>query len=72
MRQAGANLVEVGTTNRTHIADYAQAAGRARSAVEGAYQQLRHLRITASVGTADPQPWVVRMGSVAVDLGSGS
>jgi len=73
MEQSGARLVEVGTTNRTHAADY-------RSAITGATGLLfkahpsnyRILGFTSDVGLAE----LVRLGSeqalpVLFDLGSG-
>ena len=75
MRQAGAKLVEVGTTNRTHGADYAQAIGprtallmkvhTSNYAISGftASVATRRTCLAGSRATAIP---------VAVDLGSGS
>ncbi len=46
MQRAGAKLVEVGTTNRTHPGDYADAIGAQNGVVdEGAHQQLCDQRI---------------------------
>jgi L-seryl-tRNA(Ser) seleniumtransferase len=74
MRQAGAKLVEVGTTNRTHAADYAQAIGprtalllkvhTSNYAISGFTASVA-LDELAVVGRAHGIP-------VAVDLGSGS
>lgn len=74
MRSAGAKLVEVGTTNRTHLADYANAIG-ARSALlmnvhtsNYAISGFTHsvaLDELAALGRERGIP-------VAVDLGSGS
>jgi len=74
MRRAGARLVEVGTTNRTHLADYANAL-TARSALLLKVHTSNYAisGFTASV----PLPELVRLGrahgvTVATDLGSGS
>jgi L-seryl-tRNA(Ser) seleniumtransferase len=74
MRRAGARLIEVGTTNRTHLPDYAQAIG-ARSALIMKVHTSNYAisGFTASVPLAE----LVELGlahgiPVAVDLGSGS
>jgi L-seryl-tRNA(Ser) seleniumtransferase len=74
MRQAGAKLVEVGTTNRTHAVDYAQAIGprtalllkvhTSNYAISGFTASVA-LDQLAELGRAHGIP-------VAVDLGSGS
>ena len=74
MRSAGAKLVEVGTTNRTHAADYTDAMGPHTSLLMKVHtSNYRISGFTASVGLAD----LAAMGHargvpVAVDLGSGS
>ncbi|HZC87200.1 MAG TPA: L-seryl-tRNA(Sec) selenium transferase, partial [Steroidobacteraceae bacterium] len=74
MRRAGARLIEVGTTNRTHLADYEQALG-SRSALLLKVHTSNYAisGFTASV----PLGELVKLGQarripVAVDLGSGS
>ncbi|HEY2035730.1 MAG TPA: L-seryl-tRNA(Sec) selenium transferase, partial [Steroidobacteraceae bacterium] len=74
MRQAGAKLVEVGTTNRTHAADYEVAMG-ARSALLMKVHTSNYIinGFTSSVAVDE----LARLGRahsvpVAVDLGSGS
>jgi L-seryl-tRNA(Ser) seleniumtransferase len=74
MRRAGARLVEVGTTNRTHLADYEKAL-TARSALLLKVHTSNYAisGFTASV----PLGELVRLGhahgvAVATDLGSGS
>jgi L-seryl-tRNA(Ser) seleniumtransferase len=74
MRQAGAKLVEVGTTNRTYVADYADAIG-ARSALLMKVHTSNYVisGFTNSVGVAElAELGRARSVPVAVDLGSGS
>ena len=74
MRQAGAKLIEVGTTNRTHVADYADAIG-ARSALLMKVHTSNYLitGFTNTVAVAElAQLGRARSIPVAVDLGSGS
>ena len=74
MRRAGAKLLEVGTTNRTHLKDYAQALGpRAGLLLKVHTSNYAISGFTASV----PLEKLVKLGRdrgvpVAVDLGSGS
>ena len=74
MRQAGAKLIEVGTTNRTHLSDYADALGP-RSALLMKVHTSNYVinGFTNSVG-ADELAKLGRTSSVpvVVDLGSGS
>ena len=75
MRRAGAKLVEVGTTNRTHLRDYDEAHRPAhRAADEGAHQQLRRSQgFTASVAEAELAALARERGlPFVVDLGSGT
>jgi L-seryl-tRNA(Ser) seleniumtransferase len=74
MRQAGAKLVEVGTTNRTHLADYAEAIGprtalllkvHTSNYVISGFTATVAVNELAELGRAHGIP-------VAVDLGSGS
>jgi L-seryl-tRNA(Ser) seleniumtransferase len=74
MRSAGAKLVEVGTTNRTHLSDYEDAVG-ARSALLMKVHTSNYAMsgFTASVGVADLAALGRARGvPMAVDLGSGS
>jgi L-seryl-tRNA(Ser) seleniumtransferase len=74
MRQAGAKLVEVGTTNRTHIADYAEGLGP-RSALLMKVHTSNYVisGFTNSVTVAELAELGHARGiPVAADLGSGS
>jgi L-seryl-tRNA(Ser) seleniumtransferase len=74
MRQAGARLVEVGTTNRTHLADYAEAIGPRSGLLMKVHTSNYEISgFTHSVALGE----LVELGharsvAVATDLGSGS
>jgi L-seryl-tRNA(Ser) seleniumtransferase len=74
MRRAGARLIEVGTTNRTHLTDYASALGpRSALLLKVHTSNYAITGFTASVSLGE----LVKLGQahgipVAVDLGSGS
>ncbi len=74
MRRAGARLIEVGTTNRTHLADYEQALGPRSALLLKVHTSNYAIRgFTSSVSLGE----LVQLGRahgvpVAVDLGSGS
>ena len=74
MRQAGVKLIEVGTTNRTHGSDYAQAlSARSGMLMKVHTSNYEICGFTHNVGIAE----LVQLGRsrsvpVAVDLGSGS
>jgi L-seryl-tRNA(Ser) seleniumtransferase len=74
MRSAGATLVEVGTTNRTHASDYTQAIGAKTALLMKVHTSNYVLTgFTASVNLADLAAIGRDRGvPVAVDLGSGS
>ena len=77
--KSGCRLLEVGTTNRTHLTDYARGARRGGgAAAQGAHQQLPHDRASrrkfrsrklVELGRKHQVPVVVDLGSGAlVDL----
>lgn len=74
LQTSGARLVEVGTTNRTHLADYADAIGAATAALLRVHSSnFRQVGFTAEVSLAD----LVALGRerglpVIDDLGSGT
>lgn len=74
MAMAGASLVEVGTTNRTHLKDYAQAIGERTALVMKVHtSNYRVQGFTASVGERELAQMCHAKGvPVATDLGSGS
>jgi L-seryl-tRNA(Ser) seleniumtransferase len=74
MRQAGAKLVEVGTTNRTHMADYAERVGPRTALLMKVHTSNYAISgFTSSVTVAElAELGHARGVPVAVDLGSGS
>ena len=74
MRQAGAKLVEVGTTNRTHLSDYADAISDRTALLMKVHTSNYEISgFTNSVSTAElAQLGHARGIPVAADLGSGS
>jgi L-seryl-tRNA(Ser) seleniumtransferase len=74
MRQAGARLVEVGTTNRTHLADYKQGIGTRTALLMKVHTSNYQVTgFTSSVAPAELSALGRARGlPLAVDLGSGS
>ena len=74
MRQAGARLVEVGTTNRTHVADYAQAIGPRTALLMKVHTSNYVINgFTNSVAVDELAPLGKAKGvPVVADLGSGT
>lgn len=74
MRQAGCQLVEVGTTNRTHLADYRHAAGDNTTLLMKVHTSNYHIEgFTQTVSEAELVTLGHELGlPVVADLGSGS
>lgn len=74
MRQAGCQLVEVGTTNRTHVADYQQAIGENTALLMKVHTSNYHIEgFTRAVSEAELVQLAHASGvPVVSDLGSGS
>lgn len=74
MSSAGATMVEVGTTNRTHLADYERAITPATSLLMKVHASNYAVQgFTSSVGEAELAPLARARGvALATDLGSGS
>src|SRR5690606_31934207 len=74
MRQANAKLVEVGTTNRTHLADYVRAIGPRTALLVKVHTSIYAISgFTASVPIEELSGLAREHGlPAAVDLGSGS
>jgi len=74
MRRAGAKLVEVGTTNRTHLRDFEDAIGPRTGLIMKAHQSNFEIRgFTAEVSAADLGAVARRRGiPFCDDLGSGT
>jgi L-seryl-tRNA(Ser) seleniumtransferase len=74
LAQSGATLVEVGTTNRTHPADYERAAGEATGAILRVHQSnFRVVGFTGRPSLADLVEIGARHGVPVIDdLGSGA
>ena len=74
MAMAGASMVEVGTTNRTHLNDYVEAVGERTALVMKVHTSNYLVQgFTASVGERElAQMCHARGVPVATDLGSGS
>jgi L-seryl-tRNA(Ser) seleniumtransferase len=74
MRQAGAKLIEVGTTNRTHLSDYAQVIGPRTGLLMKVHTSNYEISgFTRSVCVAElAELGRARSVPVAADLGSGS
>jgi L-seryl-tRNA(Ser) seleniumtransferase len=74
MRQSGARLVEVGTTNRTHLRDYQEALGPDTAMLMLAHQSnFRTLGFTAQVSAPELVTLARGSGSLVYeDLGSGT
>jgi L-seryl-tRNA(Ser) seleniumtransferase len=74
MREAGCRLVEVGTTNRTHLVDYERAIGPDTALIMKVHTSNYAVKgFTAAVSARDLAPLAKARGlSVVEDLGSGT